>query len=1327
MMSRQAAGYVKSSKTNNARLGRAIEYLLPHYFQEIIVQKIKSGALQNAVTNNKYLKTHLNPDESLQITTATKHGYANAFFDITLIYKIVRNLQLVQAPTKGWGGGYPDDKDTTVGDDLERIRVKRNTIIHEVLRRDSYVTDKELGLYFTLFKAMASRLERDLGVIPGDFVQKFVELQVCSMDEEIMKSYLEAVETSRKRLLDEIKNPSLSNSQQIIVHKWEEEDVNFVKTNAADTILQLFTTDACVLVKGAPGDGKSTTIRHVALILHNMNKYEIVPCKGPNCIEKYYKKDRYQVFVIDDLCGKYNFDQLKADEWSNSFIKEFMTRILELGKAKFLTSVRLQICGEDRFKVFNFLNYKSVDLSDKKMVTLEQKYKILTEHLTGDAAKMLEKYEDRISDISLSPLLVSLIYDGMDIALFLQNPLDFYWNEFDKLQVEQLCALFLFTVYNGHIESKFTKSENKQTISTIAKAFIERSNPIQSDVTNLISKHLNLLSGKFLVNKDGVFTPKHNELFDIICYYFGTKEQDIFIQYAHAQVIGQRTVFESFNLKNLIQFTILIKKENEEMYFLRMVKNICYGKIWDAFNNFQLLYILQFKLRFVTYLERLSDTEKDKMVEIRERSDGTSISMPVSLLYVASYFGSLHLVKFVLKHSNVQLKDDQDEYPPLIASCERGHEEVVKLLIDKEANANQSGHLGTTPTIAAIQNNHMNLVKILIDNGADINKDDHNGMTPFLWACVLQREDIVNFLIDKEANINETSRDGSSSLFWCCVMGYQELVCLLQDKGEIGSISKPNKDGKTPLMAACYFRRFNIVHYLLKHLTSYDEVDKNGWTALMEACFNNDNGSWNRFLKQFDKQKSIRIPLFRLLSKKGDMIDAYYKIIEKLVERTNLNLQDTDGKSALHHACEGQYNHIVHILTEKGASVNLVDKRKSTPLMGACFSEDNETVRPIMEDYSNGCKPMIEQLLLNAADVNAVDKRGWNPFFDGCQKGNFTIVKRLIRFVADVNKRYRNGKTPIEMARECGNHDIIDLLIQEGANPGVNANEEADCVPEMGHSYHMHDFSDTSSDGSNPDEDSSVQNFKHHISDRKKGEKLLNACIDENEDEVKDMLESALEYHVLDFSNRYGKTPLLEACRVKNVTIVNLLLEAGANVNKDDAKFWAPLHEACKVGEKDIVNLLLEKNVNINACDDRGYSPLLIASQNGYKSIVELLVNYRAHVNISSNVRITPLLAACTKGQIEITKLLIVKRADINKADGYGNTPLMVASYYGHGSIVDQLLAKGCEIDQKDMKGWTALSWASKGSSKGCCKCIIDASVKRKYKDLVRKPSDEKI
>lgn len=216
-----------------------------------------------------------------------------------------------------------------------------------------------------------------------------------------------------------------------------------------------------------------------------------------------------------------------------------------------------------------------------------------------------------------------------------------------------------------------------------------------------------------------------------------------------------------------------------------MVTNICHGKIWDALNNFQLLYILQLKLRFVDYLNTLNDADKDEMVEIRERSDGTTKSMPVSLLYVASYFGFLHLVKFVLKHYNAQLKDHQeDEFPPLIVSCERGHEEVVKVLIDNETNANQSNHIGITPIIAAIQNKHMNIVKILIQNGADINKGDHNGMTPFLWASVLQRVDIVELLVDKGANINITRRDGSSALFWCCVMGYQELVCLLQDKGE---------------------------------------------------------------------------------------------------------------------------------------------------------------------------------------------------------------------------------------------------------------------------------------------------------------------------------------------------------------------------------------------------------------------------------------------------------------------------------------------------------------------------------------------------------------
>lgn len=58
-------------------------------------------------------------------------------FDITLFYKIIRKTTKVKKPRKGWGE-EPDYSDVTPADDLERVRICRNLIVHNPLSvRDS--------------------------------------------------------------------------------------------------------------------------------------------------------------------------------------------------------------------------------------------------------------------------------------------------------------------------------------------------------------------------------------------------------------------------------------------------------------------------------------------------------------------------------------------------------------------------------------------------------------------------------------------------------------------------------------------------------------------------------------------------------------------------------------------------------------------------------------------------------------------------------------------------------------------------------------------------------------------------------------------------------------------------------------------------------------------------------------------------------------------------------------------------------------------------------------------------------------------------------------
>ncbi|XP_062578129.1 uncharacterized protein LOC134240028 [Saccostrea cucullata] len=50
-------------------------------------------------------------------------------YDISLMYKIIRNTTKVRKPRKDWGE-TPDDTDIEPTDDLERVRIQRNSLCH---------------------------------------------------------------------------------------------------------------------------------------------------------------------------------------------------------------------------------------------------------------------------------------------------------------------------------------------------------------------------------------------------------------------------------------------------------------------------------------------------------------------------------------------------------------------------------------------------------------------------------------------------------------------------------------------------------------------------------------------------------------------------------------------------------------------------------------------------------------------------------------------------------------------------------------------------------------------------------------------------------------------------------------------------------------------------------------------------------------------------------------------------------------------------------------------------------------------------------------------
>ena len=200
---------------------------------------------------------------------------------------------------------------------------------------------------------------------------------------------------------------------------------------------------------------------------------------------------------------------------------------------------------------------------------------------------------------------------------------------------------------------------------------------------------------------------------------------------------------------------------------------------------------------------------------------------------------------------------------------------------------------------------------------------------------------------------------------------------------------------------------------------------------------------------------------------------------------------------------------------------------------------------------------------------------------------------------------------------------------------------------------------------------------------------------------------------------------LFEAVRGGKVEKVCKLLDSGLDVNaivKGRSKF-SLLQSASFYGHAEVVKLLLNKGAEVNKQDIDRMTPLHYASCRGHMEIVNLLLNNGANVNAKDYDGRTPLHYASSGSHAEIVKLLLERGADINAQDDWGDTSLHCASRLRKIEVAALLLAKGADVDMKnDCGGKMALDVAKENGRKSIVKLIISFKQSR---DASNQPSQE--
>lgn len=161
---------------------------------------------------------------------------------------------------------------------------------------------------------------------------------------------------------------------------------------------------------------------------------------------------------------------------------------------------------------------------------------------------------------------------------------------------------------------------------------------------------------------------------------------------------------------------------------------------------------------------------------------------------------------------------------------------------------------------------------------------------------------------------------------------------------------------------------------------------------------------------------------------------------------------------------------------------------------------------------------------------------------------------------------------------------------------------------------------------------------------------------------------------------------------------MQLLLNADPDcIDISNNELETPLHILCNKQKRVYVELLVNAGSDLDVQDYAGDTPLHIAAMNADYKCLEILLFAGADASLTNDSKYTPLhLAVMSKCKICIKLILqFICAEDINRQSIYGTTALMIAAQHDNKNIVQMLLLKGANPHIPDHDGRLPLHFAN--------------------------------
>ncbi|KAL6083417.1 hypothetical protein STEG23_013165, partial [Scotinomys teguina] len=370
----------------------------------------------------------------------------------------------------------------------------------------------------------------------------------------------------------------------------------------------------------------------------------------------------------------------------------------------------------------------------------------------------------------------------------------------------------------------------------------------------------------------------------------------------------------------------------------------------------------------------------------------------------------------------------------LTLACAGGHEELVSVLIARDAKIEHRDKKGFTPLILAATAGHVGVVEILLDKGGDIEaQSERTKDTPLSLACSGGRQEVVDLLLARGANKEHRNVSDYTPLSLAASGGYVNIIKILLNAGAEINSRTGSKLGISPLMLAAMNGHVPAVKLLLDMGSDINaQIETNRNTALTLACF---QGRAEVVSLLLDRKANVEhraktglTPLMEAAS--GGYAEVGRVLLDKGAD-VNAPPVPSSRDTALTIAADKGHYKFCELLINRGAHIDVRNKKGNTPLWLA----------------SNGGHFDVVQLLVQAgADVDAADNRKITPLMSAFRKGHVKVVQYLVKevnqFPSDIEcMRYIATITDKELLKKC--HQCVETIVKAKDQQAAEANKNA--------------------------------------------------------------------------------------------------------------------------------------------------------------------------------------------------------------------------------------------------------------------------------------------